>query len=96
MFDNIAAELEIDKQVLSFFTYNSLKSSLCVCADQLSVYFIPENLVLPPGCRHYATGRKLGQVRDDRLCHLSNLPMVFRRGSGFLPEADQEKTNPES
>jgi NAD-dependent dihydropyrimidine dehydrogenase PreA subunit len=42
-------------------------------------YFVAESLVLPPGCRPCPTGRKLGQVRDDRLCHLSNLLMVFRR-----------------
>jgi hypothetical protein len=42
----------------------------------LLIYFVAENLVLPPGCRPYPTGRKLGQVRDDRLCHLSNLFMV--------------------
>jgi len=30
-----------------------------------------ENLVLPPGCRPYPTGRKLGQVRDNRLCRES-------------------------
>jgi hypothetical protein len=31
-------------------------------------YFVAENLVLPPGCRPYPTGRKLGQVRENRLC----------------------------
>ena len=37
------------------------------------IYFVAENLVLPPGCRPYPTGRKLGQVRDNRLCreHMS-------------------------
>ncbi|MGB5746241.1 MAG: formate dehydrogenase accessory protein FdhE [Desulfobacterales bacterium] len=38
IFENIANELEIEKPVLGFFTYNSLKPSLCACADQLAVY----------------------------------------------------------
>jgi hypothetical protein len=35
-----------------------------------------ENLVLPPGCRPYPTGRKPGHVRDDRLSHWPNLYLV--------------------
>ena len=38
LFENTANELEIEKPVLGFFTYNSLKPSLCACADQLAVY----------------------------------------------------------
>ena len=38
IFETFSAELEIEKQVLGFMTYNSLKPSLCVCADQLAVY----------------------------------------------------------
>ena len=38
LFENMADELEIEKPVLGFFTYNSLKPSLCACADQLAVY----------------------------------------------------------
>jgi len=38
IFENIANELGIEKPVLGFFTYNSLKPSLCACADQLAVY----------------------------------------------------------
>ena len=37
-FENIAVELNLDKQVLGFVTYNSLKPSLTVCAEQLSTY----------------------------------------------------------
>jgi len=37
-FENISAALEIEKQVLGFITYNSLKPSLCTCADQLASY----------------------------------------------------------
>jgi len=38
LFENISNELEIEKPVLGFFTYNSLKPSLCAGADQLAVY----------------------------------------------------------
>ena len=38
LFENMASELEIEKPVLGFFTYNSLKPSLSACADQLAVY----------------------------------------------------------
>lgn len=38
LFENIAGELEIEKTMLGFFTYNSLKPSLCACADQLATY----------------------------------------------------------
>ena len=38
LFENIAEELEIDKQILGFITYNSLKPSLSLCADQLATY----------------------------------------------------------
>ena len=38
LFENIAGELEIEKQIIGFIIYNSLKPSLCVCADQLSAY----------------------------------------------------------
>jgi FdhE protein len=38
LFENISAELEIEKQVLGFITYNSLKPCLCLSAVQLSAY----------------------------------------------------------
>ena len=38
LFENIANELEIEKPVLGFFTYNGIKPSLCAGADQLAVY----------------------------------------------------------
>ena len=38
LFENLAAELKIDKTVLGFLTYNSIKPSLCACADQLAAY----------------------------------------------------------
>jgi FdhE protein len=38
LFENVANELEIEKPVIGFFTYNSLKPSLRACADQLAAY----------------------------------------------------------
>jgi len=38
LFENVADELQVDKQIVGFITYNSLKPSLCACADQLAVY----------------------------------------------------------
>jgi FdhE protein len=38
LFENIAVELEIDKPVLGFITYNSLAPSLFTCADHLSIH----------------------------------------------------------
>lgn len=38
LFDQTAENLEIDKEVLAFFVYSSLKPSLSLCAEQLSVY----------------------------------------------------------
>ena len=38
LFENTANELEVEKTVLGFFTYNSLNPSIRACADQLAVY----------------------------------------------------------
>ncbi len=38
LFEKIAGEFEIDRKVLAFITYNSIKPSLSVCASQLSTY----------------------------------------------------------
>ena len=38
IFDTFSIEAGIDKQILSFLVYNSLKPSIRVCADQLAVY----------------------------------------------------------
>jgi FdhE protein len=37
-FDKMAAALEIDKNALAFVAYNSLKPSVSLCAEQLSLY----------------------------------------------------------
>ena len=41
--ENISEALEIDKRVLGFITYNSLKPCLCMGADQLSAYLSKED-----------------------------------------------------
>ncbi|RJQ61427.1 MAG: formate dehydrogenase accessory protein FdhE [Desulfobacteraceae bacterium] len=38
LFENMAIELEIDKQILGFITLSSLAPSLSACADHLSAY----------------------------------------------------------
>jgi len=38
LFENISEALEVEKQVLGFITYNSLKPCLCAGADQLAAY----------------------------------------------------------
>jgi FdhE protein len=50
LFENISASLAIEKQVLGFITYNSLKPSLCTCADQLSSYLNPSEPWLQGYC----------------------------------------------
>lgn len=50
LFENISAALEIEKQVLGFITYNSLKPSLCTGADQLSAYLNKEEPWLKGYC----------------------------------------------
>ena len=50
LFENMAGELGIEKPVLGFFTYNSLKPSLAACADQLAVYLDPNNPWLQGYC----------------------------------------------
>jgi len=50
LFENISAALAIEKQILGFITYNSLKPSLCTCADQLSNYLNPSEPWLQGYC----------------------------------------------
>ena len=38
LFENLAEALKIEKRILGFMTYNSLKPSICKGADQLSAY----------------------------------------------------------
>lgn len=50
LFENISVELEIEKQVLGFITYNSLKPCLCTGADQLSAYLSKDDPWLKGYC----------------------------------------------
>jgi FdhE protein len=50
LFENISIELEIEKQVLGFITYNSLKPCLCTGADQLSAYLSKDDPWLKGYC----------------------------------------------
>jgi FdhE protein len=50
LFENLTIEYNIDKQVLGFITYNSLKPSLTACADQLSPYLSEDELWLKGYC----------------------------------------------
>jgi FdhE protein len=48
LFENIMLEFEIDKRALGFITYNSIKPSLSVCAEQLAAY-LSKNEPWPKG-----------------------------------------------
>ena len=50
MFENVATELEIEKPVLGFLIYNSIKPSLGACADQLATYLPPDDTWLQDYC----------------------------------------------
>lgn len=41
-FETISNQFGLDKQVLAFITYNSIKPSLCTCSEQLSSYLDKE------------------------------------------------------
>ena len=65
LFENAATDLEIDKPVLGFFTYNSLKPSLCACADQLAVYLNPEEPWLQGYCPVCGSAPILSILEDE-------------------------------
>ena len=50
LYEKIAEELKIDNTTLGFISYNSLKPSLSVCADQLSSYLNEEEPWLKGYC----------------------------------------------
>lgn len=50
LFENISAALDIEKQVLGFITYNSLKPCLCAGAVQLAAYLSPNEPWLKGYC----------------------------------------------
>ena len=65
LFENMANELEIEKPVLGFFTYNSLKPSLCACADQLAVYLNPNEPWLQGYCPICGSAPILSILEDE-------------------------------
>jgi len=65
LFENIADEFEIEKQVLGFITYNSLKPSLAVCADQLSSYLNKDEPWLKGYCPICGSSPILSLFEDD-------------------------------
>ncbi len=65
LFENIADEFEIEKQVLGFITYSSLKPSLAVCADQLSSYLSKDEPWLKGYCPICGSSPILSIFEDD-------------------------------
>ena len=65
LFENIANQLEIEKPVLGFFTYNSLKPSLGACADQLAVYLNPNEPWLQGYCPICGSAPILSILEDE-------------------------------
>jgi FdhE protein len=65
LFENITDEFEIEKQVLGFITYNSLKPSLTVCADQLSSYLNKDEPWLKGYCPICGSSPILSIFEDD-------------------------------
>ena len=65
LFENMATELKIEKPVLGFLTYNSLKPSLGACADQLAVYLNPDEPWLPGYCPVCGSAPILSILEDE-------------------------------
>jgi FdhE protein len=65
LFENTANDLGIEKPVLGFFTYSSLKPSLCACADQLAVYLDPQEPWLQGYCPVCGSAPILSILEDE-------------------------------
>jgi len=65
LFENIVDELEIEKPVLGFLTYNSLKPSIGACADQLAVYLNPNEPWLQGYCPVCGSAPILSLLEDE-------------------------------
>jgi FdhE protein len=65
MFENVATELEIEKPVLGFLIYNSLKPSLGACADQLATYLNPDEPWLQGYCPICGNAPILSLLEDE-------------------------------
>lgn len=65
LFENIVDELEIEKPVLGFLTYNSLKPSIGACAEQLAVYLNPNEPWLQGYCPVCGSAPILSLLEDE-------------------------------
>jgi FdhE protein len=65
MFENVATELEIEKPVLGFLIYNSLKPSIGACADQLATYLTPDEPWLQGYCPICGNAPILSLLEDE-------------------------------
>ena len=65
LFENIVDELEIEKPVLGFLTYNSLKPSIGECAEQLAVYLNPNEPWLQGYCPVCGSAPILSLLEDE-------------------------------
>jgi FdhE protein len=65
LFENIVDELELEKTVLGFVTYNSLKPSLCACADQLATYLTQPEQWLQGYCPVCGSAPILSLLEDE-------------------------------
>jgi len=65
LFENIVDELEIEKPLLGFLTYNSLKPSICACADQLAVYLNRSEPGLQGNCPVCGSAPILSLLEDE-------------------------------
>jgi FdhE protein len=65
LFENIAHDLEIEKAMLGFITYSSLKPSLWACAEQLAVYLHSEEPWLQGYCPVCGNAPILSLLEDE-------------------------------
>jgi FdhE protein len=65
IFENVANQLGIEKPVLGFLTYNSIKPCLGACADQLAVYLNPDEPWLQGYCPICGNAPILSLLEDE-------------------------------
>ena len=65
LFENVANDLEIEKAMLGFIAYSSLKPSLCACAEQLAVYLNSEEPWMQGYCPVCGNAPTLSILEDD-------------------------------
>jgi len=94
LFENVAGELEIEKTMLGFFTYNSLKPSLCACADQLAVYLDQSEPWLQGYCPVCGSAPILSLLEDEgkRKLVCSFCWHLWSAKRGFCPHCDSSQS----